>query len=242
VEIYKYRAFSDPTDDDYRRLADLVHRNLVWCARSDTLNDPREFIWRCEYTTTTETIDLLTEVLVLARGRTHADARHLAEIAINTGRLDNIARPVIDGMIQQCRDEIGLSCFGGTPTNAILWQRYAARSAGVCIEYQVPDDLLKTQLHRVQYAQEKHLHIDQILRAYVDGAFAQDVYDLALLTKPIEWADEEEIRFVSRGHSIAVAIDRAKTIRVILGSALRPDVLRTIAELASPVPTEAHGN
>jgi hypothetical protein len=49
-----------------------VHRQLIWCARPDALNDPQEFVWACNYTATPETLDLLTEVLVRARRRTHA--------------------------------------------------------------------------------------------------------------------------------------------------------------------------
>jgi hypothetical protein len=213
-----------------------VHRFLVWCARTDTLNDPQEFVWQCDYTPTPATLALLTGVLVKARDRTNTDAQAIAATAIQNGRLEVIAKPVFDGMIEQCRNEIGLACFGATPDNPALWRRYGGDGAGVCIEFEVPADLLGTQLHRVEYPKEKRLHADQLMRAFVDRNEAQVVYEVALLSKPSAWADEEEIRFVSQRHSILVAIDRAQVPCVFLGDSLGADVRARIERIAGQVP------
>lgn len=235
MKIYKYRDFTNPNEDDFRRLEGSVHRHLVWCAKPDTLNDPEEFVWECDYTPTPETLGLLTEVLVKARGRAPAAARAIAQIAIKCGRLEGIAKPVLIGMIDQCRNEIGLACFGAAPNNDILWQRYGGNGAGVCVEFDVPPDLLGIQLNWVQYPERKCLHVDQLLRAYVDRNSAQVVYEVALLSKPNSWANEEEIRFVSQRHSILVAIDRARVTCVFLGNSLRADVRARIQQIAPPV-------
>ncbi len=55
----------------------------------------------------------------------------------------------------QCRDEIGLACFRSTADNDTLWERCAGGGAGVCIEVDLPDGLLGTQLHAVQYWDKK---------------------------------------------------------------------------------------
>jgi hypothetical protein len=235
MKIYKYRDFSSPSEDDFARLEDSVHRLLVWCARPDTLNDPQEFVWQCDYTPTPATPALLAGVLVKARGRTSTDAQGIAAAAIQNGRLEVIVKPVFDGMIEQCRNEIGLACFGATPDNPTLWRRYGGDGAGVCIEFDVPADLLGTQLHRVEYPKEKRLHVDQLLRAFVDRNEAQVVYDVALLSKPSSWADEEEIRFVSQRHSILVAIDRAQVPCVYLGDSLGADVRARIERITVQV-------
>jgi hypothetical protein len=236
VKIYKYRDFSNPNEDDLRRLEASVHHHLVWCAKPDTLNDPEEFAWECDYTPTPATLDILTEVLVKARGRTKVAARTIAQIAIKFRRLESIAKPVFIGMIEQCRNEIGHACFGAAPNNEILWQRYGGHGAGVCVEFDVPTDLLGTQLHRVQYPERKRLHVDQLMRAFVDRKHGQVVYDVALLSKPSSWANEEEIRFVSQRHSILVALDRAQVTCVFLGDALSADIRARIQQIAAPVP------
>ena len=112
-----------------------------------------------------------------------------------------MAGPVIEGMIQQCRNEIGLACFGTSPDNDILWERYGGCGAGVCIELDVPEDLLGTRLFRVQYSDAKKIHIDQLMRAFVDRNRGEELYTLALLSKPSSWVDEDEIRFVSQESS-----------------------------------------
>lgn len=236
VKIYKYRDFANASQDDFRRLEDAVHRHLVWCARPDTLNDPEEFIWQCDYTATPATLGLLTAVLVKARGWTPVEARAMAAISIEDGRLETIARPVLVDMITQCRNEIGIACFGTEPDNEVLWERYGGRGACACIEFDVPNDLLGTQLHRVKYLERKHLHVDQLLRAYAESSSVKPVYDLALLSKPSSWAPEEEVRFVSQRHSIAVALDRARVSCMFLGDALSADVRERIGRIASPIP------
>jgi hypothetical protein len=238
MKIYKYRDFSNPTENEFNRLGDLIHGCLVWCARPDTLNDPEEFKWTCDYTPTSATLGLLTDVLIRARGRTRDIASKTAAIAINCGRLEIVTKPVVCDMMEQCRNEIGLTCFGTAPDNEILWDRYAGHGAGVCVELEVPADLLGTQLNRVQYPTEKRLHIDQLLGAFVDRGHAQLVYDLVLLSKPSAWATEREIRFVSRAQAVTVAIDRAKATCVILGEALTPAIRATIEQLAAPVRVE----
>lgn len=236
MKIYKYRDFSNPSEGDFVRLEDLVHRHRVWCARADTLNDPEEFIWQCDYTATQATLDLLTAVLVKARRRAPVEARTKAAISIADGRLETIARPVLVDMVQQCRNEIGIACFGTAPDNEVLWERYGGQGAGVCVEFDVPDDLLGTQIHWVQYLTQKRLHVDQLLRAFVDRKHAKLVYDLALLSKPSSWAPEEEVRFVSQRHSITVTLDRARVSCVFLGNALNADVRARIARIVGPIP------
>lgn len=236
VKLYKYRDFSKPVDADFERLQTLLQRRAFWCARPDTLNDPVEFAWTCDYATTADTVDLLSELLIRVRGRTRDEARGLAAQAVGTGRLSALAEPVVAGLIQQCRGEIGVACFGTAPDNEVLWQRYGGCGAGVCIELDVPDSLLGTQLFKVQYSDAKRIHIDQLISAFLDPAQAGTVYTLALLSKPSSWSAEEEVRFISRKQSVAVVIDGSRIARVVLGDALTPSARQRIERTASPVP------
>ena len=147
MKLYKYRDFSNPSEDNFGRLETLLHRELFWCARPDALNDPEEFAWNCDYTASSATEELLTELLVRVNGRTPAQAQERSAAAISGGRLAILAKPIIEGMIQQCRNEIGLVCFGTSPDNSVLWQRYGGGGAGVCVEIEVPEELLEEQLY-----------------------------------------------------------------------------------------------
>jgi hypothetical protein len=233
VKLYKYRDFSNPSEDDFGRLETLLHREVFWCARPDTLNDPEEFAWNCDFTASAVTQESLTELLVRVNGHTRVQAQERSAAAISSGRLVTLAKPIIEGMIQQCRKEIGLVCFGISPDNSVLWQRYGGNGAGVCVEIEVPEDLLEKQLYRVQYSFAKSIHIDQLMRAFLDANHVREVYTLALLSKPTFWAPEEEIRFVSRKQEVLVRIDRSQITRIILGHALTVAVRKRIEKIAA---------
>jgi hypothetical protein len=236
MKLYKYRDFSNPSDPDFERLGTMLHQKAFWCARPDTLNDPMEFFWTCDYSLTAETIDWVTELLIQARGRTREQARDHATLAVEAGHLETLVQPIIAGMIQQCRNEFGLVCFGTSPDNDILWQRYGVAGAGVCIELDVPEHHLGSQLFRVQYSDTKIIHIDQLIRAFVDPNHVREVFTLALLSKPSSWAAEAEIRLVSKRQAVSVVITGSHLTRLILGDALTSSVRQRIEVIATGLP------
>lgn len=107
-----------------QRLETLLRGQTFWCARPDTLDDQEEFAWQCEYDPTQDTVQLLVEALVQVVGGIEEQARERVMEAVASGRLELLAKPIIARIIQQCRNEIGLVCFGTSPSNSILWQRY----------------------------------------------------------------------------------------------------------------------
>lgn len=236
MKVYKYRDFAEPDQVRFERLQAILHHRAIWCARPDTLNDPEEFAWTCDFSESPDTADLLTDLLIHVVGRTRDQARRRAVNAIEAGRLRVLAEPIIANMIQQCRNEVGLACFGTSADNEILWARYAGRGAGVCVELDVPDSLLGTQLHHVHYSDAKRIHIDQFLRARLDRSHAADVYALSLLSKPSFWAPEAEVRFISKSQRTSVMINGSVVTRVVLGDALAPAVAERIDQIAATIP------
>ena len=231
LKLYKYRDLSNPSEVDFARLQTLLGGEAFWCARPDTLNDPEEFAWRCDYTASAETQELLTSLLIRVNGRERALAREIATIAVSQNRLPIVGRPIIEGMIQQCRNEIGLLCLGTSPDNPVLWERYGGKGAGVCVEVEVPDDLLGTQLFWVDYSSTKVIHIDQLMRSFLEPKRVAEVYRLALLSKPMVWAAEQEIRFVSRKQNALARIERSRITQVIFGDMLSGVRRRRIEEI-----------
>ncbi len=242
MKLYKYRDFSNPCEEDFQRLETLLRRQVFWCARPDSLNDPEELAWICDYSTTDDTVKLLVELLVRVQGRTREQARDRATAALASGRLEFLAKPILAGMIQKCRNEIGLVCFGTSSGNSILWQRYGGSGSGVCIELDVPSDLLERQLFRVQYSTSKIIHIDQLMRAFLAANHVREVYSLALLLKPRFWAPEAEIRFISRLQGVSVQIDGSQITCLVVGDALAPSVRQRIEHIANSLPFELRIN
>ncbi|MCI0419754.1 MAG: hypothetical protein L0387_25685 [Acidobacteria bacterium] len=228
MKLYKYRDFSHPKDDDFRRLAELLGQNAFWCARPSTLNDPDEFCWQCDYRLSDATAPLLAELLIKVRGRTRADAQTLAETSVSAGRIELLAGPIFKEMIERCRDEIGLACFGSSADNAVMWERYEGAGAGVCIEVETPPELLNSELFPVEYPPTKVLHVNQLLRAFLDPAQRRQVYSMALLSKSPFWAPEAELRFVSKRQGVLVHISGSSISRLVLGPNLDRGTLQRI--------------
>jgi hypothetical protein len=157
-------------------------------------------------------------------------------MAVQDARIEQIARPAFEAMIEKCRREVGLACFATSDNNDVMWERYGGDGNGVCVEIEVSNELLHTHLHRVEYPVSKWLHVDQLLASYIDYASTQTVFTVALLSKPQFWAPEAEVRFVSIRQNATVQIAGSKISRIVLGSALASDMSERIEALAKSLP------
>lgn len=232
--LYKYRELKEDDEKAFVRLEATLRNQSFWCARPDTLNDDQEFSWRCDYQPTADTIRLFAELLSRVCNNPFTDAWNQVERLIATNAIETIAAPVIASLIQQCRAEIGLLCLGKSPDNTTLWSRYGGSGHGVCVEIDVPDKLLNSELFEVQYAKEKIVHIDELLRGYFGDA--KTVYTLALLTKPESWRDEDEVRFISSKQNVSVQISDSRISSIYLGYALSSGLRRRIENLSKALP------
>lgn len=235
MKIYKYRELPPGNAVALARLERIVSRRLFWCARPDTLNDPEEFAWICEFTESARTVRIVAELLEQVKGRPHALAMQIARDVVSAGKLAQFGGPIVDDTIRKCRDEIGIACFGDAPDNSILWSRYAGGGSGVCVEIEVPDDLEGKQLHRVKYDNDRTLHIDEFLLARNDLGLATLHY-ATLLTKSLDWEPESEVRFLSKRQQVEVVIDGSKVSGVYVGPNSDAAVVTEVRRLAGSVP------
>jgi hypothetical protein len=234
VKLYKYRDFSVPGDEPFQRLSDILRHNAFWCARPSTLSDPTEFVWECDYEPTDATVPLLTRILIQFLNKAPADAHEMAAASVANRRVEVHAKPAFQGMIEQCRDEVGLACFGTSWDNPVMWQRDGG--AGVCVEVDVPPELLNNNLFHVEYPPARVLHVDQLLQACSDRAQARTVYSVALLSKPPFWAPEAEVRFVSKRQGVSVRISGSSLLRIVLGPNLGAHARQRIQDLVHSLP------
>jgi hypothetical protein len=243
VKLFKYRDLSYPDSDALQRLSNILHRNEFWCARPETLNDPEEFTWQCDYQSTDETAALLEKVLIELRQKSPTEARTMAAAAVSSGLLQELAEPVFKELIDKCRSELGLACFATASTNTVMWERYGGNGAGVCIEVDVPSELLNDHLFLVEYPAVKQLHIDQLLHSFLESSHVRHVYSVALLSKPPFWAPEAEVRFVSQKQDVAVRIAGSNISRLVLGPHLneyaRRGIQTMVASLGYVLPVES---
>jgi hypothetical protein len=231
--LYKYRDFASAEDAAFARFSEILTTGAFWCAGPSTLNDPTEFIWECDYSTTAETASLLQAMLVKLRGKDKDVALVMSQIAIRDELVASIAQPVFQEMIDKCRSEIGISCFATSDDNTVMWERYGGKGNGVCIAVELPDQFLGENVFPVSYFDKKIIHIDKLLSTFAELDDGRLIYEGALLSKPLFWKPEGEIRFVSMSQNVHARMPGSKIASVTLGANLSAENASKISALAN---------
>jgi hypothetical protein len=206
MKIYKFKDLTDP--NKHSHFIQIILGNSIWSARPDSLNDEDEFIFGVDCTPSSQTEYLLTKLIERNRVRRYLDP-HISQSEVmhldpnisalaSLQRLESIAAPIMNDMIRECRDTIGITSFSTSKTDCHLWDEYGGYGNGVCIEIDVPDFLIGQMYHKVVYVQNKIFHVDSILESALFKDKAIRTYENILLTKTRKWEQEEEIRFIGK--------------------------------------------
>jgi hypothetical protein len=236
VKIYKYREIDANDNVSLARFARIVHDGFIWCARPDTLDDPKEFAWTCDFRPSPDTLDVLEGLLQKMKRQPGPEARQRAQAVLDRGVLEALGRPVMADIVARVHDEVGVACFGSTADNEALWSRCAGGGRGVAIEIDVPDSLVGRHLHRVVYSDDRSIHIDDFIRSMDGHNTALGAY-ATLLTKTTSWSPEQEIRYLSKEQG-EFHIDGSSVTGVVLGQGLSAEDIEAIGQMAAGVACE----
>jgi hypothetical protein len=86
-------------------------------------------------------------------------------------------------MIYKCGSGLGVGCLSTFQNNPALWERCGGMENGLCIEIEVPGDLVNKNMLSVNAIPEKLLHTDSIFESALSNKVTFGVYGNALLTK-----------------------------------------------------------
>jgi hypothetical protein len=125
---------------------------------------------------------------------------------LHGGALENLARPIIESVINNCRNLIGITSFSAIKDDDQLWNEYGGNGNGACIEIDIPDSLFGLHYHNVHYVTERIFHVDIFLKAELNIANFE-IYKNILLTKTKKWRKESEIRFVGNRQKVNFVFD-----------------------------------
>ena len=100
-------------------------------------------------------------------------------------------RPAFRKMKDELNQNRGLHCFSGNWENPVLWSHYANKHRGLCLGFDVPDDLLA----QVEY-RDKLIEPD-ILRSN-DRKAKQQFSETLIKIKFAHWSYEDEYRMFAR--------------------------------------------
>ncbi|WP_175726375.1 DUF2971 domain-containing protein [Burkholderia ambifaria] len=101
----------------------------------------------------------------------------------------------MDVLIQKIR----VCCFSKRNDNLLLWAHYAENHRGVCLEYDIPDEIFRTQFFPINYSATQPV-IEKINRYPVGdvnaGSLLMTMKDAVFLMKSEDWKYEEEWRML----------------------------------------------
>lgn len=107
-------------------------------------------------------------------------------------RTNKEQRPIWDAWRQKQIETWGIVCFSKTWRNSVLWSHYADRHRGMCLGFEVPNDVLI----RMKYTKNR-LDLD-IEKLYAEGKLRKEHMQLIFKTKFSDWKYEREVRVVAR--------------------------------------------
>jgi hypothetical protein len=225
MEIYKFKDLTD--EKRHSHFLQIVLQKAIWCASPDSLNDENEFKFKIDYEPSKDTADLLTQVVTKYRTTNYFPPHLSARMVLRNNRLAKIAEPIINGVVQNCRDTIGVTSFSLTKDDSKLWEEYGGNGNGVRIQIDIPDSLVGQIYHQVQYVPERIFHIDTFLKSSLFPDKAFESYKNILLTKTKRWKDEKEIRFIGKHQNVNFVFD-GKVSEITFGPCVPVGVLRQL--------------
>jgi hypothetical protein len=191
--IYKYMNFEQSSSLDMKKARDFLSAGELWISGLDRLNDVDEGLSEIQFVSDP----------VIRRKWAEGHARKLVKQfpkSERKARRAAIVRKVLESLAQDNggmeaahREEIskyGVHCFSVDPRNLVMWGLYAAGQTGVCFQLRRESCLGVLALtHAVRYQ-------DEPVRL-IWPADKERVAD-CLLTKSTGWAQEAEVRYVTR--------------------------------------------
>ena len=128
----------------------------------------------------------------------------------------NNARKAIDEKLSVSH----VSCFSRRANISLMWSHYADHHKGVCycFEAKKPETIFSNQTigwGDVVYSSQ--LPTVTVYQDHTRKNMLEAIASEVILTKPVEWAYEEEVRFWTNGASPAVAFDPASLRAIIVG-------------------------
>lgn len=215
MKIYKFKDLTDL--DKHHHFLQIVLENKIWCASPDSLNDEDEFNFELDYSFSSNTVSLLTQVL--AKYKTNGFHRMAPALLseMTNEELETLAKPIVINIVSQCRETLGVTSFSINRDDEQLWDEYGGKGNGVCVEIDIPDTLVGQYYHLIQYVSEKKFHLDLFLKSALFSDKISVVYKNILTTKTKKWATENEIRFIGKKQNVNLIFDGEIT-KIIFGS------------------------
>lgn len=199
--VYKYRV-SDPVRNKY--FNDIFAKSELMFSSPKAFNDPFD----CQlqpvlYPTEAEVHAFLTRMLPKAAT---ADIDRLVANAMKDPKK---FADILEAEIQF--DDKGVLCLSQEPDNIVLWSHYADNHAGVCLKFDMLQDL-------DFFSIPLHVIYDQSYPVYNHMTQQSDIVQKMIKTKYSDWSYEKELRIFKQAKGV-YTFKKQALVEVIFGCA-----------------------
>lgn len=129
-------------------------------------------------------------------------------------------RRAFEKYVEQFSKDKGILCFSRNWKNPVQWSHYADRHRGICLGFDIPDDMVTA----VTYRSERYPASELDGLGAIDGPVEENKFLQMMNTKFKHWEYEDEVRMFasltdadSRGHYFADFSPELVLVEVIMG-------------------------
>ncbi|RJR46518.1 MAG: DUF2971 domain-containing protein [Deltaproteobacteria bacterium] len=191
MKLYKYRPINEYVEP-------ILTSNKIWFPKRKTLNDPEDLLIEIENDITVETYRefLINKSLEAQRPKKFLRANF--KQAFDRNGLTHAAKRKINLALKKMQanfDRLGILSLSENADDEILWDEYAEKKKGVCLEFELPHS---EYLLKVLYVETRpKLKLSELL---FDNDSEKMLIEV-LRTKTMKWSHENEWRyFIKQGN------------------------------------------
>lgn len=221
--IYKY------TPHNKCHKYDIIKKQELWFANIDSLNDPLDsnLAYRQEYSK--DEIREYWEKFIADKPA----FKSLDEVLSKWGDNESFIREQTR-IFEYIKSNIGVLCMSKNPKNILMWAHYANRHQGIVYEFDADLFGFSKTKNLTEFPYIINYPCDrkyEILSYTKDRQERNEQFAKSLTTKAIDWAYEEEVRFINPEKSgIARKFNPDCLKSIIFGAKTSPDEIGTMID------------
>ncbi len=190
--LYKYIGFNADDETSIDRARDILVRSRLWLSSPEDFNDPFDMSIKIIITGPASERKARLKEICKSQGMKWKDTEERVKQLMRKGR-DHLERSIQDAATTRMNQN-GIYSFAGGPRNILMWSHYARNHTGVCIIFEVAQDVMTFfQTLPVEYSEDYPI-------VNWTNNFEEEI-NKALLKKHEGWKYEQERRILRIGEA-----------------------------------------
>lgn len=212
--LYKYRTIES--------LKKVLENNSLWFASPQDFNDPFD----CQIVPdTNNTQDEIIEFLK-ASAPEGSSEESISSLALKIFNNPHIWKNSFEAEISKVINATGICCFTANEKNLLMWSHYTDSHKGVCLKFDLTKDPEYFEfplevIYTKDYPVYNHL------------SNSQEIVNLVVLSKSIDWEYEEEIRVLRPDQNGLISFNKNALVEIIFGCNCSENSIKEITELVN---------